>query len=36
MHLNTDFEVVFGVLATILAIAGLWFVFKHKDGAQPA
>ena len=29
MDLNTVFEIVFGVIATGLAIAGLWFAYTH-------
>ena len=32
MDLNTIFEVVFGIIATIVAIAGLWFAYRRKDG----
>jgi hypothetical protein len=35
MDLNTDFELVFGILTTIIALLGLWLTFKYRDGTLP-
>ncbi len=32
MDLDTTFELLFGLIATILALLALWFTYKHKDG----
>jgi glucose uptake protein GlcU len=32
MDLNTSFELIFGVVATALAIIGLWLMVRHKRG----
>ncbi|KAK3058307.1 hypothetical protein LTR09_001385 [Extremus antarcticus] len=31
MDLDTTFELLFGLIATILALLALWFTYKHKD-----
>jgi hypothetical protein len=32
MDLNTAFEIFFGIIATGLALYGLYFAYQHKDG----